>query len=253
MFISAIVRTPCQNMVYGLSAPNAGTPDYQLALKQHQQYILALEKCGVYVTILKPEETFPDSVFVEDTAVLTPNCAIITNPGAESRNAEIHSVETALNRFYDRIEHITPPGTIDGGDVMKVDSHFYIGLSQRTNHFGAKQFIKIVENYGFTGSVIPLKTVLHLKTGVSYLENNILLAAGEFLNRPEFENFEIIPVPEEECYAANSLWINDMVLVPSGFPHTQTAINAAGYETMTIDVSEFKKLDGGLSCLSLRF
>jgi len=253
MFSKAIVRKPCENMVKGITSSTLGLPNYQNALKQHAEYIKALEQCGLSVTALEGAEEYPDSVFVEDTALLTPHCAVITNPGANSRKGEIATIENAVKSFYTNIEHIQNPGTLDAGDVMMVGSHFYIGLSDRTNQEGANQLINILRKYGLNGSTVSLTTVLHLKTGVNYLENNTLLASGEFLLKPEFKNFNIIKVPSDESYASNSLWINDNVIVPKGFPKTLELIKNAGYKTIVVDVSEFRKLDGGLSCLSLRF
>ena len=166
---------------------------------------------------------------------------------------DIPEIENAVKSFYNKIEYIRNPGTLDAGDVMMVGSHFYIGLSDRTNQEGANQLINILRKYGLNGSTVSLTTVLHLKTGVNYLENNTLLASGEFLLKPEFKNFNIIKVPSDESYASNSLWINDNVIVPKGFPKTLELIKNAGYKTIVVDVSEFRKLDGGLSCLSLRF
>lgn len=253
MFSKAIVRKPCKNMVKGITSSTLGLPDFQNALKQHAEYVKALEQCGLLVTVLEGAEEYPDSVFVEDTALLTPHCAVITNPGANSRKGEIGTIEYAVKSFYSKVEHIKTPGTLDAGDVMMVGSHFYIGLSDRTNQEGADQLISILKKYGMTGSSVSLTTVLHLKTGVNYLENNILLASGEFLSKPEFKNFKIIEVPSDESYASNSLWVNDYVIVPKGFPKTLELIKNAGYKSIIVDVSEFRKLDGGLSCLSLRF
>jgi dimethylargininase len=134
-----------------------------------------------------------------------------------------------------------------------VGNHFYIGNSERTNREGADQLIRILEKQGMTGSVVPLKEMLHLKSGLSYLEENRLLISGEFINQPTFDGFQKIEVGPDESYAANSLWINSKVLVPAGFPKTLKKIEQAGYKTIVLDVSEFQKLDGGLSCLSLRF
>jgi dimethylargininase len=253
MFTKAIVRKPCQNMVNGITSAKLGKPDFQNALKQHANYVEVLKKCGLRVTVLDGMEQFPDSVFVEDTALITPKCAILNNPGAAERNGEIVDMEKALKSFFPEIEHIVNPGTVDGGDIMMVDNHFYIGLSNRTNKEGAEQLISILKNYELTGSSIYLKSVLHLKTGISYIENNNLLACGEFLTKQELGKFNILEIPKEESYAANSLWINGKVLVPKGFPKTLNIIKRAGYETIEVDVSEFRKLDGGLSCLSLRF
>jgi len=213
----------------------------------------ALMARGLNITILDPDDNYPDSTFVEDTALLTPKCAIITNPGAPSRRGETEEIAAVLSKHFQDLESIAPPGTVDAGDIMMVGSHYYIGLSDRTNEEGANQIIKILEKYSLTGSMVTLDKVLHLKTGVSYLENNTLLATGEFLDKKEFKDFNIISVDEDESYAANSIWINDSVIIPSGYQKTQKAIESAGYKTLLVNTSEFRKIDGGVSCLSLRF
>jgi dimethylargininase len=253
MFTKAIVRTPAPSMVHGLTSASLGTPDFDLALEQHAAYIKALEACGLDVTCLKPESQYPDSTFVEDVALLTPACAILTRPGAPSRRGEVAGIRSTIERHFKQIEEITSPGTLEAGDVMMVGSHFYIGLSARTNGEGATQLITQLERYGLTGSVVPLQEVLHLKTGVAYIENNNLIACGEFLTHPAFQTFNILPIDESESYAANCIWVNDKVLLPQGYPRALQTISRAGYEVLEIDVSEFRKLDGGLSCLSLRF
>jgi len=253
MFTNAIVKIPCKNMVKGITTANLGYPDYDLALKQHKNYIKALESCGLKVTVLDPDENFPDSTFIEDTCLVTPGCAIITNPGADSRKDEIISVHKAVKKLDMPVEHIQGTGTLDAGDIMMVKNHYYAGLSDRTNMEGALQLNNILKKYNFTSSTITLEKVLHLKTGISYLENNNLLAFGEFLTKDELKNFNILKVDSDESYAANSVWINDKVLVPQGFSKTSAMIKNAGYTIIEVDVSEFRKLDGGLSCLSLRF
>lgn len=256
MFKNVIVKTPCSKITDGItSAPELGKPDYELALKQHASYIEALKKCGVEVTVLPADENFPDSCFVEDTAVLTRKCAIITNPGAESRNREIEAMIPVIKKFYpeDCIEYIQAPGTLEGGDVMMVGDHFYVGKSARTNEEGIRQFIAILEKYGLTGSEVELKEVLHLKTGVNYIENNNMLVSGEFITKPEFEQYNRYEIPAEEAYAANCIWVNDKVIVPANYPTVKKIVEDLGYEVLTVDTSEFRKIDGGLSCLSLRF
>ena len=253
MFTKAIVKTPCRAMVNGISTANLGTPDYSKALVQHADYIQALKECGLQVTVLPADEEFPDSTFVEDAALLTHRCAILTNPGAPTRNLETRSIHAAIREFYTEIEKIEEPGTIEGGDIMMVGDQFYIGLSERTNQAGAEQMIAILSRYDMRGSVVELTEVLHLKTGLGYLENNNLLACGEFPGKPEFQQFNILQVDPAEAYAANSVWINDTVLLPMGFAQTRGLIASAGYKIREVDVSEFQKLDGGLSCLSLRF
>lgn len=253
-FNHIITRTPAQSLVNGLTSANLGKPDYQKALDQHNNYIRALQQCDVDITILPADERFPDSVFVEDVVLCTPKCAIITRPGAESRRAETEIITDTIARFYpNKIETITAPGTVEAGDIMMVGNHYYIGLSARTNQAGASQMITILEKYGLTGSVVTLEKVLHLKTGLAYLENNNLLATGEFLIKPEFQHLNIIEIPEQESYAANCIWVNDRVIMPSGYPITKAKIATLGYQVIEVDTSEYRKIDGGVSCMSLRF
>lgn len=253
MFKNAIAKTPSQSMINGITSANLGQPDYAKALMQHKDYIQALLECGLKVTVLDADEKFPDSTFVEDVALCTPHCAIITNPGAATRNQETQTMIPVIKQHYTQIENIQGPGTIEAGDIMMIGDHYYIGLSERTNQQGANQMISFLNQYGMQGSMVTMKDFLHLKTGVNYLENQNLLASGEFLNKPEFAKYNISEIAEEEAYATNSVWVNDTVLTPKGFPKTKLIIEKLGYNIREVDVSEFQKLDGGLSCLSLRF
>ena len=256
MFRNVIVRRPCKAMLEGITSnPQLGKPDYEKALQQHDTYIEALKSCGVNVTVLPADERYPDSCFVEDPAVITRKCAIITNPGAASRNGEKNEIIGAVREFFpeDKIEHIKAPGTLEGGDVMMVGDHFYVGRSARTNEEGIRQFIAILEKHGLSGSEVTLEEVLHLKTGVNYLENNNMLVSGEFVTKPEFAAYNRVEIPEEEAYAANCIWVNGTVIVPMGFPAVEKAVRDLGYPVILVDTSEYRKLDGGLSCLSLRF
>jgi dimethylargininase len=240
-------------MVNGLTSANLGIPDYEKAVEQHVAYTEALKKADLQVRVLPASEEYPDSTFIEDTALLTPDCAIITNPGAPSRQGEVHGIKSILGEYFREMVAIKPPGTVDGGDILTVGKHCYVGLSKRTNEYGANQVIEILNHYDFTGSIIKLENMLHLKTGVAYLENNNLVACGELLRHKDFQKFNLVKISEDESYAANCVWINDLVLIPSGFPKAKNSIEMAGFETFELDVSEFQKLDGGLSCLSLRF
>lgn len=253
MFTKAIVRRPCRNMVNGISSSKLGLPVYENALRQHDQYIKTLERCGLNVYVLQEDENFPDSVFVEDTAIVTKDFAVVTRPGTKSREGEATEMLKILKQSFKQIEFIEEPGSLDGGDIMKTENHFYIGLSGRTNPEGARQLSAIVSKYGYSASTINLSSVLHLKTGISYLEHNILLASGEFLIKSELKKFRILEVPVEEAYASNSLWINGTIIVPSGFPKVAAMIKETGFPILEADTSEFRKLDGGLSCLSLRY
>ena len=253
MFTKAIVRKPCAEMVNGITTSTLGKPDFGLALKQHLIYIEALQACGLSVKVLEADSRYPDSTFIEDVAVCTPLCGIVTNPGALSRRGERDVMFDVLAGFYMNVHEITSTGTLDAGDVMMVGPNFYIGLSERTNDEGASQLIRILRNYNLDGITVKMDKMLHLKTGLSYLENNNLLISRQFIHDKTFDRFNKILIDDEEAYAANSLWINGTVLVPNGYPRTLEKIKKAGYKTMEVDTSEFRKLDGGLSCLSLRF
>jgi len=255
-FTRALVRRPARSLIEGItSSPELGVPNYELALKQHDDYIAALEACGLDVTVLEALEDYPDSCFTEDTAVLTERCAVITNPGAVARRAEAHLMLPAIQDFFSKnqIEIIASPGLLEGGDIMQVEDHFYIGRSARTNEAGAKQFIDILETYGYTGSTLPVRDVLHLKTGMTYIGDNTVLTSGEFIGLDEFTGMTEIAVPAAEDYAVNCIRINDKLIAPAGYPKTESTLREAGFDLITVDTSEYKKIDGGLTCLSLRF
>jgi dimethylargininase len=252
-FTTAIIRRPGPSMINGITSADLGPVDYRLALSQHRAYAQALNDCGLMVVTLPPEMNHPDSVFVEDTALLTPHCAIMMRPGALSRREEPIGMEPTIRDYFKIVKRVEAPGTADAGDILMVEDHYYIGLSQRTNPEGAAQIIKILEAHGMTGSTVPLEKVLHLKSGVAYVQNSTVVVAGEFKSKTEFNPYQRILVDDDEAYGANCLWINDKVLVAAGYPKIDRALNLAGYDTLILDMSEFRKLDGGLSCLSLRF
>jgi len=253
VFSHAIVRPPSPSCVDGITTAGLGTPDPALALAQHAAYVDALRSCGLHIVELPSEPALPDATFVEDCAVLTRRCAVVTRPGADSRREEAALIAPVLAEHFGVVERIEAPGTLDGGDVMQVGDHFHIGRSARTDADGAAQLVAILERHGFSGSTVPMREMLHLKTGVNSLEEHRFLVTGEFVDAPAFAHGERIEVPPEEAYAANSLWINGTVLVPAGFPRTRGRIEALGLPVIELDVSEFRKLDGGLSCLSLRW
>ncbi|MBQ6621833.1 MAG: N(G),N(G)-dimethylarginine dimethylaminohydrolase [Mogibacterium sp.] len=253
-FTHAIVKKPCQAMVEGLTtAPELGKPDYEKAMQQHEAYVEALKKCGLEVTVLEADEQYPDSCFVEDPAILTEQCAVITNPAPDSRNGERLEILKTVKEFYpeEKIEFIKDPGTVEGDDIMVVRGHFYVGRSARTNKEGIKQLKAILGKYGIECTEVPVEKVLQLKSAVSYLGGGKFLTAGEFVGSPFFE--DAFAVPEEESYGANCLQLNGTVLVPAGCPKVLEYVQSLGYETITVDLSEFRKIDGGLSSLSLRF
>jgi dimethylargininase len=252
-FTRAILRQPCPEMVDGLTSADLGLPDYALACAQHAAYADALRACGLKVRVLPADHRFPDSCFVEDVALCTPRGAIVTRPGAPSRRDEAAGMADILAPFFPVIAAVTAPGTVEAGDIMMVGDTYYIGISARTNAEGAAQAIDILRSWGLEGKVVPLSTMLHLKTGLSYLEQGRLLTFGEFKDHPEFVDFTRYAVPEEEAYAANCIWVNGHVLIPAGYPQTLAWVTSMGYTAVPLAMSEFQKLDGGLSCLSLRF
>jgi dimethylargininase len=255
-FNHAIVRPPSTSFDQGITSSDLGAPELVLALEQHRAYCAALESCGVSVISLEPDPRFPDSTFVEDTAVLTPCCAVLANPGAASRRGEVTGIEPEISQYFERIYSIESPGTLDGGDVCQVDNHFFIGISGRTNASGAQQLASILIRDGYTSSFVSLRGkagLLHLKSGIAYLGEGRLVMVEELVGAARFTPYEITFVDQEESYAANCVRINDTVLVPAGYPKLTAQLSKLGYQIMLIEVSEFEKMDGGLSCLSLRF
>jgi len=252
MFKHAIVRIPGKNFQDGITTSNLGKPDYNKAVFQHSIYIKALKKSGLKIIKLDADDRFPDSTFVEDTAVVNKYLAIITNLAISSRKGEELEIKKVLGNFYDTIESIKNPGTLEGGDVLKVENQYYIGVSKRTNKEGAKQLAEILEKYGYSCSIIQLKNLIHLKTGIAYLGDNNLILSREFIDNPIFKEYNIIKVDENESYAANCLGIKNNVLIAKGFENLKNSISSLGYNILEIDMSEFQKMDGGLSCLSIR-
>ena len=180
-YTTAIVRKPSRNLVFGLTTQKSrmGYPDLGLALKQHEKYINTLLKCNLQVVVVEEEDSQPDCCFVEDTAVVTEQFALITRPGALSRRREIEDIIPILKK-YRKLEYIRSPGTLDGGDILRIKNNFYVGLSERTNQRGADQFKVIFERYGYQTIFVPIKKGLHLKSSVQYIGDNRVLATKEF-------------------------------------------------------------------------
>ena len=256
MFRNAIVRLPGANFADGLTTVDYGAPDLRLVLAQHARYCEALVECGLVVTTLEADLLFPDSTFVEDTAILTPRGAILMRPGAASRAGEVESIRPVLERFFPSMPAIEAPGTVDGGDICEAGDHFFIGLSHRTNEEGARQLERYLAALGYTSSIIdvrPMTSILHLKSGIAFIENNTLVVMEEMAGDPQFGGFDLIRVKPEESYAANCVRVNGRVLVAAGYPHLSAELTARGFNPLVLEMSEFRKMDGGLSCLSLRF
>jgi dimethylargininase len=251
MFTTAITRTPPENFAQGITTSTLGKPDYSLVLQQHQPYIHTLQSLGLNVVNLEPLPGFPDSYFVEDVAVVIPEVAIITNPGAPARNGEVAYIDSTLKN-YRKIERIQSPGTMDGGDVLLVEKRFFIGISERTNPAGIDQFAKIVAKFGYETVPVPVAKGLHFKSSVN-AAGNILLVCEDFAKREEIKDYQKILIPPGEEYAANTLWVNGTLITPAGYPATRKLLDALGMPVIELDVSEVCKMDGGLTCMSLRF
>ena len=256
MFTRAVVRPPAANFEGGLTSAELGKPDFDVAVQQHEAYCRVLEECGLRLTRLAADERHPDSTFVEDTAVLTPRGAVICRPGASSRLGETEEIERVLRPDFTGIYTIREPGTVDGGDICEAGDHFFIGVSHRTNEAGATQLAAFLAELGYTSTLIDIRglsNILHLKSGIAYLGASRIVIIDELKDRKEFSGYDLIHVNADEAYAANCLLVNDRVLVAAGFPGLQRQLRDLDYETMVLEMSEFQKMDGGLSCLSLRF
>lgn len=256
MFTKAIVRPPGANYATGLTTVDLGAPDLERALKQHEAYCDTLESCGLNVIRLAPDEDHPDSTFVEDTAVLTARGAVITRPGAPSRRNETDNIAPVIRDYFSRVHLIEEPGTVDGGDICEAGEHFFIGVSLRTNEHGARQLAGFFESFGYSSSLIDIRRVsniLHLKSGLAYLGGGQLVLIDALRGLNEFSGYDLVCLDSSEDYAANCLEINGKVLIADGFPATRRELEHRGYQTIALDMSEYQKMDGGLSCLSLRF
>jgi dimethylargininase len=256
VFRSAIVRPPAANFADGLTTAELGEPIFDLALEQHQAYCRALESCRLSLIQLPPDPQHPDSTFVEDTAILAGTIAILCRPGAPSRLGEVEGVRDSIRGIYSTVHEITPPGTVDGGDVCEAGSHFFLGISHRTNEEGVRQLASILSAAGYSSSTVDIRSmrsILHLKSGIAYLDRMNLVVMEELAHREEFAGYNLIRVDAEESYACNCVLVNERLLTPAGFPLVSAELELNGYSVLPLEMSEFRKMDGGLSCLSLRF
>ncbi len=255
-FTRAIVRPPADSFAAGLTTASLGTPDLSLARMQHAQYCSALQRLGVSIESLPTDSAYPDSTFVEDTAVVTQHGAMLARPGAASRAGEVTAVHELLAARFGNLEAaIEAPGTLDGGDICQAGRHFFIGLSSRTNEEGARQLTHWLSRSGYSATTISIRDnskLLHLKSGVAWLGDTTLVVTEALAGHAALRGFEQIVVSAAESYAANCVRVNDAVLMAAGFPKIAGRVLALGLEVLTLDVSEFVKMDGGLSCLSIR-
>lgn len=261
VFRHALVRPPGARFAKGLTTAGLGAPDVGKAREQHARYCEALARCGLTlrrltVTRLAPGADYPDATFVEDCAVLLSGLAILTRPGAHSRRGEVPAIRRALAEFFPEIAEIVPPGTLDGGDVCEVGSEVFVGVGGRTDEEGARQLARLLAQRMYSVTAVDLRGLpglLHLKSGLAHLGDGRLVATAALAGHAAFAGYEVIAVEPGEEYAANCVRVNDHVLVAAGFPRLEAALRRLGYSVIAVEVSEFRKMDGGLSCLSLRF
>jgi len=253
-FTQAIARQPGQSVTSGLRATDRGTPDIARFQAEHKSYVNALERAGLKVTVLGAVNAFPDSVFIEDAALCLPQGTVILRPGAPSRTGEGELVATELAGLGHKIHHNDSAGFIDGGDILVTESAILVGLSQRTNRAGFDWLKSVLETWGYT--VLAVHTpdhVLHFKSDCCVLDSNTILAPARLSGADCFANFRVLTVPPGEEAAANSIRVNDKVLLPAGYPATAELLSRENYVFETLRVSQAALLDGGLSCMSLRF
>lgn len=255
-FTRALLRSPGRSYADGLTTSHEGAPDVDLAIAQHAAYAAALSALGLELRILPADEAYPDGVFVEDAAITLPDAALITRPGAPSRRGETARIAEALAQTPGSIARIEAPACLDGGDVCETDDIVLIGLTERTNQAGAERLGRFLEDHGRRWETLDIRGtpgLLHLKTGIAYLGEGRLALAPGLPDFPAFRRFEPVVLDPEEAYAANCVRVNARVLVAAGYPRFADALSRLGYEPLALDMSEFRKMDGGLSCLSLRF
>jgi dimethylargininase len=253
-FSEAIVRRPSRSVVQGLRATDRGAPDFARFESEHSVYIQALQRAGLNVTVLGPLEAFPDSVFVEDAALCLPGAVIMLRPGAPSRTGEPAILARELQALGHEVIRCESGGFIDGGDILVTDSAVLVGLSARTDRAGFDWLHSELAQRGFAAQAVRTPDgVLHFKSDCCLLDSGTILATKRLAGAECFAGFEVLAVPEGEEAAANSIRINDTVLVPAGFPATARLLMGSGYAVETVPVSQARLLDGGLSCMSLRF
>ncbi|MEJ2719987.1 MAG: arginine deiminase-related protein [bacterium] len=249
----AVVRGVARSYDRCIRPPGSSAPiDVNLARAQHDRYSATLESLGLKVILVEPDDAYPDCCFVEDTAAVIGDTAVILNPGAASRAGERSAVRALLERYL-TVREITAPATIDGGDILRVGDRFFVGLSGRTNHHGAEAFERLVREKGYKSTTVELTGILHLKSACTHIGGEHLLVAGGYFDESIFCNYQLIHVSKKDEYSANCVAVNGKVILIAGYPQTKAAVEAAGFETVELEMSEFKKGGGSLTCLSIIF
>jgi len=249
------VRPPGPTFAKGLTSASKGDPDISLALAQHTAYRDALRRCGLDVIELPPSDVLPDATFVEDVAVIVDGHAMMTRPGAPSRRDEVALIRDKIAALFAHYDTIAEPGTLDGGDVCEAGDRYFVGISDRTNNAGADHLGRWLESIGkrmVKVDIRPIHGLLHLKSAIAFV-NGVFVVAPVARALPALSGEPTIYVDDDDTYAANCVEINGRVLVADGFPRVTAALRGRGLDVIELEMSEFEKMDGGLSCLSLRF
>lgn len=228
------------------------TINVALAVAQHAEYQRTLETLGCRVHVLPAQPAMPDSVFVEDTAIVLDEVAVLTRPGAESRRAEVASIAEALQPFRPLL-NITAPATLDGGDVLHIGRKLFVGLSQRSNTEGINQLRELLRDYGYRVEGAPIHGCLHLKSAVTQVSDGTVLLQPEWIDKTRFADMRIIEVHPDEPHAANVVCVNNTLLMPASFPRTWQRLLDTGFDVVTVDMSELQKAEGAATCCSLLF
>jgi len=224
--------------------------DVTVAQSQHHGYVQAIKALGYAVLELPAEPDLPDSVFVEDTAIVLPQVALITRPGADSRKPETESIVHALRPYRDLV-FIESPGTLDGGDVLVLGKKIYVGLSTRSNPEAVEQMNRLLGSYGYKTQGVEMHDCLHLKTAVTRVDNRTLLINRKWVDVEAFEGFHLMDVDESEDFAANCLPLGDSIIFPTSFPKTAAKLAAQGYKIKSVMADELAKAEGAVTCCSL--
>ncbi|MBD9522662.1 dimethylarginine dimethylaminohydrolase [Ensifer sp. ENS02] len=253
-FNNIIVRTPSKSVVNGLRADDRGNPTFEGVKAEHDAYIAAMKDAGVKVTVLPALEAFPDSIFVEDPALVFTEGAILLRPGAETRVKETPEIEPTLRAMFETVLDLPGTGFADGGDVLTTRESVMIGLSARTNKVGAEALQACLTKLGRKSEIVATpEGVLHFKTDCSLLDDETVLSTARLAKSGAFERFKQVIIPEGEEPAANALRVNDVVMVGSDFPRTIEMLHKLGYKVVPMKTTEIGKIDAGLSCMSLRW
>ena len=235
-----------------VAEPRASAIDVALARRQHLGYRAALATYGFEVHALPSDDRYPDSVFVEDTVVIVGPTALVTRPGADERRGEVNRVEEFVKDHLETLGPVEAPGTLDGGDVLQVAGRLFVGRSARSNDAGIARLAEVAAARGVSVTVVDVDRALHLKSVVTAIDDATLVVAEDAVSLDAFGGFGIVPVPAGERSAANVLRLGrGRVLMADGYPGTAERIERAGVEVVTVDISEFIKADGGLTCLSV--